>query len=157
MAAHFSILVWRLLWTEEPRGLWSIGSQRVGHGGSSLALAPQTHRGPLWEGTAYGCDSPETEMMASTLRCYQHHRWDSGHHRVGGCQRRHVPSGTQESSHHWSTPPGTAVRKSKEKSLPRRSHVAVGSCGIIFTVRDRPCQGPERQGALASSQRWWVS
>ena len=27
----FSILVWRIPWTEEPRGLQSMGSQRVGH------------------------------------------------------------------------------------------------------------------------------
>ena len=31
MAAHPSILAWRLPWTEEPGGLQSIGSQRVGH------------------------------------------------------------------------------------------------------------------------------
>ena len=31
MAAHSSILVWRIPWTEEPGGLWSMGSQRVGH------------------------------------------------------------------------------------------------------------------------------
>ena len=31
MATHSSILVWRIPWTEEPRGLQSIGSQRVGH------------------------------------------------------------------------------------------------------------------------------
>ena len=29
MATHSSILAWRMLWTEEPRGLQSIGSQRV--------------------------------------------------------------------------------------------------------------------------------
>ena len=28
MAAHSSILAWRIPWTEEPGGLWSIGSQR---------------------------------------------------------------------------------------------------------------------------------
>ena len=27
MATHFSILAWRILWTEEPDGLQSIGSQ----------------------------------------------------------------------------------------------------------------------------------
>ena len=27
MAAHPSILAWRMPWTEEPGGLWSIGSQ----------------------------------------------------------------------------------------------------------------------------------
>ena len=31
MATHSSILAWRIPWTEEPSGLWSIGSQRVGH------------------------------------------------------------------------------------------------------------------------------
>ena len=31
MATHFSILAWRIPWTEEPGGLQSMGSQRVGH------------------------------------------------------------------------------------------------------------------------------
>ena len=31
MAAHSSILAWKTLWTEEPGGLQSTGSQRVGH------------------------------------------------------------------------------------------------------------------------------
>ena len=31
MAAHSSILAWRLSWTEEPGRLQSTGSQRVGH------------------------------------------------------------------------------------------------------------------------------
>ena len=31
MASHCSILAWRIPWTEEPGGLQSTGSQRVGH------------------------------------------------------------------------------------------------------------------------------
>ena len=31
MTTHVSILAWRIPWTEEPGGLQSIGSQRVGH------------------------------------------------------------------------------------------------------------------------------
>ena len=31
MATHSSILAWRIQWTEEPGGLHSIRSQRVGH------------------------------------------------------------------------------------------------------------------------------
>ena len=31
MATHSSILAWRILWTEEPGGTQSMGSQRVGH------------------------------------------------------------------------------------------------------------------------------
>ena len=38
MATHSSILAWRIPWTEEPGGLQSMGSQRVGH---DLATKPQ--------------------------------------------------------------------------------------------------------------------
>ena len=31
MATHSSILAWRIPWTEEPGGLQSMGSQRVGY------------------------------------------------------------------------------------------------------------------------------
>ena len=31
MATHFSIPAWKIPWTEEPGGLQSIGSPRVGH------------------------------------------------------------------------------------------------------------------------------
>ena len=30
-ATHFSVLAWRIPWTEEPGGLQSIGLQRVSH------------------------------------------------------------------------------------------------------------------------------
>ena len=35
MATHSSVLAWRILWTEEPRRLQPMGSQRVGHGWSN--------------------------------------------------------------------------------------------------------------------------
>ena len=35
MTIHSSILAWRIPWTEEPGGLWSIGFQRVEHDLSS--------------------------------------------------------------------------------------------------------------------------
>ena len=38
MATHSSILAWRIPWTEEPGGLQSTGSQRVGH---DLGTEPQ--------------------------------------------------------------------------------------------------------------------
>ena len=41
MATHSSILAWRMPWTEEPGGLQSMGSQRVGHDqATSLSLVP---------------------------------------------------------------------------------------------------------------------
>ena len=39
MATHSSILAWRILGTEEPSGLPSMGSHRVGHDWSDLAAA----------------------------------------------------------------------------------------------------------------------
>ena len=31
-ATHSRIIAWKIPWTEEPGGLWSIGWQRVSHG-----------------------------------------------------------------------------------------------------------------------------
>ena len=31
ITTHSSILAWEIQWTEEPGGLWSVGSQRVRH------------------------------------------------------------------------------------------------------------------------------
>ena len=39
MATHSSILAWRIPGTEEPGGLLSMGSHRVGHNWSDLAAA----------------------------------------------------------------------------------------------------------------------
>ena len=43
MATHSSILAWRILGTEEPGGLPSMGSHRVGHDWSDLAVAAEAH------------------------------------------------------------------------------------------------------------------
>ena len=42
MATHFSILAWSISWTEEPGGLQSRGSQRVGHDWATW------HKKALW-------------------------------------------------------------------------------------------------------------
>ena len=41
MATHSNILTWRIPWTEQPGGLWSMGSERVGHDWNDWAC---THR-----------------------------------------------------------------------------------------------------------------
>ena len=43
MAIHSSILAWKIPWTEEPDGLQSMGSQRVGHYSASERLHMLTH------------------------------------------------------------------------------------------------------------------
>ena len=50
MATHSSILGWRIPWTEEPGGLQSMGSQRVGHTWATNTRASSITRGEqgLW-------------------------------------------------------------------------------------------------------------
>ena len=56
-ATHCSILAWKILWTEEPGGLQSLRSQRVGHNSTHAclltraSLVPQTVKNPpaTWE------------------------------------------------------------------------------------------------------------
>ena len=44
MVSHSSILAWKIPWTEEPGGLQSMGSLRVGHGSvTSLSLFTFMH------------------------------------------------------------------------------------------------------------------
>ena len=43
MATRSSILAWRIQWTEEPRGLWSRGSQKVRHDWRDLLARMHKH------------------------------------------------------------------------------------------------------------------
>ena len=47
MAAHSSVLAWRIPGTEEPGGLPSMGSHRVGHDGSDSAAATAAAKGSV--------------------------------------------------------------------------------------------------------------
>ena len=85
MATHSSVLAWRIPWTEEPGGLQSMGSQRVGYawatntcpGGPVVMTLPSSAGGtgliPGW-GTkiphATGCGQKEnpTQHCKSTIR-----------------------------------------------------------------------------------------
>ena len=52
MATYSSILAWKIPWMEEPGGLQSMGSLRVGHNwASSLSLFPFTHWRRKWQPT----------------------------------------------------------------------------------------------------------
>ena len=50
MATHSSILAWRILWTEEPGGLQSMGSQRVTHrpAGSESSCLQDAQEVHMW-------------------------------------------------------------------------------------------------------------
>ena len=43
MATHSSIVVWKIPWTEEPGGLQSTGTQRVGHDRVCAHARARTH------------------------------------------------------------------------------------------------------------------
>ena len=47
MATHSSILTWRIPWTEEPNGLQSMGSQKVGHNWATNTFTFTTYE-VLW-------------------------------------------------------------------------------------------------------------
>ena len=52
MAPHSSTLAWKIPWTEEPRGLQSLGSQGVGHdSATSLSLFTFLHWRRKWQPT----------------------------------------------------------------------------------------------------------
>ena len=55
MATHSSILAWRIPWTEEPDGLQSVGSQRVGHNRSDLAQHKRYFNFSIHMSTAIVC------------------------------------------------------------------------------------------------------
>ena len=68
MATHSSILAWKILWTEEPGGLWLMGSQRVGvteqlsiAGISVLKKDNKAERGREEEDPALGEEITRTE------------------------------------------------------------------------------------------------
>ena len=51
MAAHSSILAWRIHWTEEPGGLQAMGSRRAGHGWARgiVGVLTQDSRGEMFK------------------------------------------------------------------------------------------------------------
>ena len=52
MAAHSTILAWKIPWAEEPGGLQSMGSLRVGHNrATSLSLFTFMHWRRKWQPT----------------------------------------------------------------------------------------------------------
>ena len=52
MAPHSNTLAWKIPWTEDPGGLQSMGSLRVGHGcATSLSLFTLTHWKTQWQPT----------------------------------------------------------------------------------------------------------
>ena len=67
MATHSSILAWRILWTEEPSGLLSMGSHRVGYNWSDLACMHALERVMATHSSILAWRIPETEEPGGLL------------------------------------------------------------------------------------------
>ena len=61
MATHSSILAWRIPGTEEPGGLLSMGSHRVGHDCSDLACLHALEKEMATHSSILAWRIPETE------------------------------------------------------------------------------------------------
>ena len=73
MATHSSTLPWKISWTEEPGGLQSMGSLRVGHDWSNLVAAAAEAFLHLW--WLHGLHSLGTSLLSSQLPPPVGHPW----------------------------------------------------------------------------------
>ena len=64
MATHYSFIAWRIPWTEDPGGLHSIGSQRVGHDRSNLARTAHVNNANHVRNAYYASDIPLKALLA---------------------------------------------------------------------------------------------
>ena len=68
MAIHPSSLAWEIQWTQEPRKLYSMGSQRVGHG-----WLTEHNQGPFLISAFLEWTPSLGSMGDLKKRSYQHH------------------------------------------------------------------------------------
>ena len=67
MAPNSGTLAWKIPWAEEPGGLQSMGSHRVGHDGSDLAAAVAVYSVVMWSPTCpshWSTSRVETEFYS---------------------------------------------------------------------------------------------
>ena len=77
MAPHSSTLAWKIPWTEEPGGLQSMGSQRVGHNrATSLSLFTLMHWRRKWQPTPVFLPG-ESQGQKSLVGCHLWGRTES--------------------------------------------------------------------------------
>ena len=69
MATHSSILAWRIPWTEEHCGLWSIGFQRVGHSWSDWACMH------TWSKSIIFTFGEKSRFLKRTVFCLRDSMW----------------------------------------------------------------------------------
>ena len=95
MAPHSSTLAWKIPWTEEPGGLQSIGSLRVGHDwGTSLSTFTFMHWRRRWQPTSVFLPG-ESQERGSLVGCPQ---W-------GHTESATTEATSQQQQQHWQAGP----------------------------------------------------
>jgi len=73
MATHSSIPAWRIPWTEEPGGLQSTGSQRVGHDWVQVAFFCPPQRYEFHHGNSSILQQCAVQIHSRFFRHFPHH------------------------------------------------------------------------------------
>ena len=126
MAPHSSTLAWKIPWTEEPGGLQSMGSQRVGHDWvTSLSVFTFIHWRRKWQSTAVflpgesqgwqslvGCrlwGRTESDTTEATLQQQQQQSHKTQFKKVLTCLSavviKRLKASTSPRCHHFTLPP----------------------------------------------------
>ena len=112
MATHSSILAWRIPWTEEPGGLQSMGSQRVGHNlgtEQQEQLLLSRRELPSRKNNPTGTVFIKTEMLRHSFHIYTitwcHKFFDSllkkYIHQISSSEHRKENSDEEQGDRHW--------------------------------------------------------
>ena len=148
MAPHSSPLAWKIPWTEEPGGLQSMGSLRVGHDWAtslSLSCIGEGNGNPLqcsclenprdggaWRAAIYGVTQSQTRLKwlsSSIQNSIVHYRYHAGHYIPGLTHNLNsVPLDLLRPFTH--TPPKSGIR--------RLSHICM--YGFNFFKKDSTCK-----------------
>ena len=113
MALHSSILDWKIPWMEEPGGLQSMGSLRVGHDwATSLSLFTFMHWRRKWQPTPVFLPG-ESQGRGSRVGC---------------------PMGSHRVRHDWSNLAAAAATRT-EKAVKKLLHEVIQSFGLSRSLR----------------------
>ena len=155
IATHSSTLAWEIPWTEEPGGLQSMGSQRVGHNWATVQAHTHTHlpstRFPrglrvLIETSrqSKGRRTPRNSIQAPTKNLQRTHKLQGY---VYSTPKHHSPLGRKQLNHFparspWMSPKelGTEPRSLDPLAeFQKANHALAFSCWDILLCLAFPC------------------
>ena len=127
MAPHSSTLAWKIPWMEEPGGLQSMGSQRVGHDwASSLSLFTFMHWRRRWQSTPVFLPG-ESQGWWSLVGC-----------RLWGCTESDTTDAMQQQQQQQQQQQTSTVKSSQPGDFFVWSFKTTDSISLIWTFQV-PC------------------